>query len=192
MIRFKFHLITRQLQKIKQLIFSLCSMFHVPCFRKGGFTLIEIIFAIFLFTTGILGVYAAIQQTIIASSISTSKLKAAYLAQEGIEIVRNIRDTNWLEDRTATTLWDDGLNVGDWEAGYNDSGLSSYAGNLLNLESGGNTMYGYNSGASTPFTRKITIISGGTDILKVSVDVSWTERGRIHNVVVQENLYNWK
>lgn len=62
-----------------------------------GFTLLEVIIAIFLITVGITAVLLLITKTLGAMSLSFSQLKAAYLAQEGIEVIRNIRDTNWVE-----------------------------------------------------------------------------------------------
>jgi len=72
-----------------------------------GFTILELIVAIFVMTVGVLGAYAVVQQIIVYNSISSSRLTAAYLAQEGIELVRNIRDTNWLDP--VNPLWDDGI-----------------------------------------------------------------------------------
>lgn len=165
--------------------------------NQKSFTLLEVLIAVFFLTAGIFGAYTVIQQTLINTSVSVSKLTAAYLAQEGIEIVRNIRDTNWLEDRSVSTSWDDGLVLpiidcrAGCEADYNDSNLSSYNGNPLYIETISG-MYGYDSGTPTPFTRKITITPNGTDILEVLVNVSWQEGPRTLNVAVQENLYNWK
>jgi hypothetical protein len=149
-----------------------------------SFTLIETITAIFILTTGILALSSLISYFISVSSISSQRLIAAYLAQEGIEIVRNLRDTNLLNGRN----WDYGLDTGDWQADYDDNALSPYAGSFLNLETNG--LYGYNSGAQTNFKRKISLQKSG-DVLKVLVEVSWQERGRSHSLKVQGNLYNW-
>lgn len=165
-------------------------MFYVPCFMKRGFTLVEVIIAIFVLLVGILGTFAATQQIISYISFSNSKLSVVYLAQEGIEIVRNIRDTNWLERED----WDNGLWSGDWQADYNDLSLSSYSGNFLNLETAG--FYGYGTGTPTKFKRKITIElvdtnGDGENDLKVTVLVEWKERGKTNKITVRENLYNW-
>ena len=152
-----------------------------------GFTLLEGLVAIFLITVGIGGAYVLTSQTISSAKISSQKLIAAYLVQEGIEIVRNIRDTNWLEE----TSWNDGLSSGDWEADYQTQNLTqSYAGHYLNIDSNG--FYSYSSGSPTIFERKINITPEGSDILKVTVQVEWQERGRTHQIKAQENLYNWR
>jgi type II secretory pathway pseudopilin PulG len=150
-----------------------------------SFTLIETITAIFILTTGILALSSLISYFISASSISSQRLIAAYLAQEGIEIVRNLRDTNLLNGRS----WDYGLNSGDWQADYNDATLSPYTGSFLNLEGSG--FYGYGSGNLTVFKRKINLQKSG-NVLKILVEVSWQERGRSHSLTAQANLYNWQ
>jgi len=77
-----------------------------------SFTILEVIAAIFVMTVGVLSAYAIVQQIIIYNSISSSRLAAAYLAMEGIEEVRNIRDTNWLEGEA----WDSGIGSSNWIA----------------------------------------------------------------------------
>ena len=129
---------------------------------QKSFTLIEVIVAIFLITVGTVGAFSLIQRTIAFTVISSSRLVAANLAQEGIEIVRNTRDTNWLSDNP----WDEGLSSGDWQ----------------DVEM---------NGQATNFQRRITITSG-VDVLDVQVEVSWQERLRDHQVTVQTKLHNWK
>ena len=128
-----------------------------------GFTLIEIVVAIFLLTVGTMGAFSLIQQTIAFTSIASAQLAATYLAQEGIETIRNIRDSNFL----ANSTWDNGLASSDWQ------------------------VVNFLDGSQSNFQRKITITSGGSDILEVSVEVSWSERGRTHQVTVATELYNW-
>ena len=158
---------------------------------KRGFTLLEVILAIFVIMVGIVGTLGIIQQGISYTQLSSSRLTADYLAQEGIEIVRNIRDTNWLEWRAnQDILWSDGIPSGDWEADYKTQNLTqSYTGTYLNIDNSG--FYSYFSGSPAKFKRKITIAKD-TNILKISVQVKWQERGRNNQVTVQENLYNWR
>ncbi len=156
---------------------------------RKGFTLLEVIIAIFLIVVGIAGAFLLITRTISTMSLSSSRLVAAYLTQEGIEIVRNIRDTNWIEGAPS---WDDGLSAGDWEVDYNDPDLSSYSGNPLNIETA-TDFYGYDSGTPTKFKRKITIVPLiSPDRLEVTVETTWTEKGKAHSHTAQEILYNWR
>ena len=156
---------------------------------KSGFTLIEVLTAIFLIVAGLIGALSIISQTISFTSLSSSKLVANYLAQEGIETVRNIRDGNWLEQNS----WTEGLLDGDWQADYNDSALSPYNDDqYLKIDNEG--FYNYESGNNTKFRRKITIVQDtdeGNPRLKVSVLVEWQQIGSPHKVTAQEYLYNW-
>lgn len=161
---------------------------------KKGFTIIEVIVAIFVIVTGFVGVLSLVTQTVSSATYSKDKLIAAYLAQEGIEIVRNIRDTNWISG----VGWDTDLTscsaASPCQGDYNDSSLSPYADNPLNIETASG-YYGYDSGTSTKFKRKITITSttdpDGNPILNVSVLVQWQEREKTYSLEAQENLYNW-
>ena len=163
-----------------------------PLDEKGaGFTIIEVLIAVAVITVGIMGILTIIHQTIAQMALSSSRLVATYLAQEGMEIVRNIRDTNWLDPTNPP--WNDGLNPGDWEADYNDSSLSSY-GASLKINGG---FYNYDTGDPTRFKRKITISDPNNpecplaDCFSVKVEVSWQQLARTHQVIVEEYLYNW-
>lgn len=80
--------------------------------NKKGFTIIEVLMAVFILTIGILGAFAAVQMIITFTSGIAFRLQAVYLAQEGIENIRNIRDSNWL----AQAVWDRGISTTNWEA----------------------------------------------------------------------------
>ena len=79
--------------------------------NKKGFTLIEATLATFILVVGVLGVFSAIQIITRFTSEVSLRLQATYLAQEGIESIRNIRDSNWL----AQKVWDDGISAGSQE-----------------------------------------------------------------------------
>lgn len=161
-----------------------------PTKNGAGFTIIEVLIAVAVITIGILGILVIIHQTIAYMALSSSRLVATYLAQEGMEIVRNIRDTNWLNARS----WNDGLNQGDYEADYNDPSLLSWGNNYLKINGG---FYNYDSGDLTRFKRKITISDpgqascGNAPCLSVKAEVFWQQLGRTHQVVSEEYLYNW-
>lgn len=155
---------------------------------KNAFTILEVMLAIFILTAAIGGSFILIQKTLFSVSQSQSKLIAVYLGQEGIEIVRNIRDTNWLKGLS----WDNGLEEGEWEADYNDEGLTQQynGGQFLKTDTDG--FYDYSGDTLTQFKRKITIFPIDDHKLEVSVEVEWTKRGRVYTIdLVVEHLYNW-
>lgn len=162
--------------------------YRLPSAKKHkGFTLIEVLAAVLLIVIGALGAFSLVQQVVSFISISSSRLTAAYLSLEGVEIVRNIRDGNYLSG----LAWDEGILEGDQEADYQSQSLSPFdGGRFLNIEDA-DGFYGYSPGTPTPFKRKIIIDKSESDTIKIEVQVSWDERGRTHQFSVRENLYKW-
>ena len=175
--------------------------------------------AVFILTVGAGAALSLINQTLATASVVEQTLIASYLAQEGIEIVRNIRDTNWLQSRDSSksSPWDDGLICGvapcicatlpcEYEADYTtvtlektadfekctDPGFNCQAYNetLLNIDTDGFYSYGP-ADAQTKFNRKITIEKPQSDEIKITVEIIWQERGRPHSFTALEHITNW-
>ena len=114
--------------------------------NKNSFTIIEVIIATFILTTGTLGIFSVIQMILTFTSNVSSQLAAVYLTQEGIENIRNIRDSNWLKQRSVPdTTWDDGILSADWQT-------------------------------IGKFQRRTTITKPQSDRMVVSVEVKWSDR----------------
>lgn len=64
--------------------------------KKNGFTILELMVTIVVILIGVLGAYSVIQDILLSTAKSSNRLTATYLAQEGIELIRNERDTNWI------------------------------------------------------------------------------------------------
>lgn len=159
--------------------------------NKKGFTLLEVIIAIFIITIGITGAVNLINYSISNTIVSRSQVVAVNLAQEGLEVVRAIRDTNWLED----AVWNDGLDAGNWRVQYDSVELLSLDSNppLKMLDSGGVFVYRYSSlGTDSLFRRKVSITTISATEIQVTSEVTWSERGRSFLVSAEERLYDWK
>ncbi|MHB8660533.1 MAG: type IV pilus modification PilV family protein [Minisyncoccota bacterium] len=84
--------------------------------KRAGFTLVEALVAIAILKKAIAGAMYAANRAIVAAEIAQEQLTASYLAQEGIEYVRSMRDGAYLNaikssDPNATTdSWNDFLN----------------------------------------------------------------------------------
>ncbi|OQA04136.1 MAG: hypothetical protein BWY68_00496 [bacterium ADurb.Bin400] len=73
---------------------------------KRGFGVLEVLISAAIIAI-ILGALVSIGRASVASSkLSLQRTQASYLAQEGIEILRQIRDSRWIDGDTRTT-WDD-------------------------------------------------------------------------------------
>lgn len=59
------------------------------------FSIIEILVGIFIFTMGLLSVYLTIQSSVNLNDLSKNQIIASNLSREWIELVRNVRDSNF-------------------------------------------------------------------------------------------------
>ena len=73
--------------------------------KKNGLSIPEVMIAIFIILVGLSGISGVISKIIPVAGLSSLYFEASYLAQEGIELVRNIRDENWINFRA----WNDGI-----------------------------------------------------------------------------------
>lgn len=76
-----------------------------------GFTLTEVMIGMMILTVAIVSASNLLTGIISSNQNNLTTLQAYYLSQEGLEIVRNIRDTNWLHNRDwlgkgYTDIWD--------------------------------------------------------------------------------------
>lgn len=152
--------------------------------NNRGFTIIELMATMIIVTIGVVGAYSVVQQILAITSSASQRLTAAYLAQEGIELVRNIRDTNWVEG----SAWNQGLANGDWEMDYNDSSLLAYNNRNLLVN---NNLYNYDSGVASIYKRKINL-NGNASSITVSVEMEWSYNGSTHTLTAEGEIYDWK
>ncbi|MBU2539798.1 hypothetical protein KJ786_01390 [Patescibacteria group bacterium] len=168
--------------------------------NQKGLTMIEAIIATFILVVAIIGSYLIFVEISSTTKVISSRLTAAYLAQEGMEIIRNIRDTNWLKEVSWSDLIDgvpcsSGCEV-DYRTEQGDtSTLFSWgtSGNYLKLDE--NNYYSYSIhplAIATKFKRKIITTHLNDNTLGVSVLVQWEDRGKPYEFLVEGYLYNWK
>lgn len=180
-----------------------------------GFTLTETLVAASIFTLAILALFSNISKGISDTNLVKSRIIGAYLAQEGIEYMRNLRDTYVLYDAGgASTGWttfnsrltsascngvngcyfdDQNVNYADTSQPLIDMTLNACGGTcpilLYNASSG---KYNYVSGGSnTVFRRKVTISQPNGNETIITVNVSWTYKSVSGSVTFSEKLYKW-
>jgi len=131
--------------------------------KFGGFTLIEVLAAILVLTIGLVSVLSLVSYNIKQGSQTMNQIIAFNLAQEGIEIVRNIRDTNIKQGN------DYDLNIANGNVDYDSGGVVDDIDELYLISD----KYVHDAGAPTPFKRHIEIDSSAGDHLKVESIVEW-------------------
>jgi prepilin-type N-terminal cleavage/methylation domain-containing protein len=86
--------------------------------NKDGFTLTEVLIAVMVLTVAVVTSSNLLVQLIRSNDTNVKSIQAYYLAIEGIEGVRQIRDTNWLhnsdwlESTTRFNLWGGEFEIG--------------------------------------------------------------------------------
>jgi prepilin-type N-terminal cleavage/methylation domain-containing protein len=160
-----------------------------------GFTLLETLVAIAILLMALLGPFTIAQQSLKSAYYARDQITAYYLAQEGVEFVRAVRDQNYL----AGSDWLTGIDV----ACTNVACIVDYPNFTysvcpqggcppLKVSSSGN-LFNHASGTDSPFTRQIRLTTHPTNpaIIIVSVTVSWKSAGVPRVFTIQERLFNW-
>jgi hypothetical protein len=152
-------------------------------------------------------------QSLATAYYARDEITAFYLAQEGIEVVRNLRDNNILANAEGATPVNILNNIPintpfrvDARVPYTSSVTPCSSGTCIPLQTDG-TLYGYNGTPpsspwlNTQFTRIMTACfvqtdgtctAAVTDEVKITATVSW-QTGSIkkRTVNISENLYRW-
>lgn len=156
--------------------------------KNSGQVLIESMVALTIAVVGLLGILALLSQSLSLNRVVSQQLIGNYLAAEGLEIVKNIIDSNVIASRP----WNDGFSSGDFEADYQSLSLESNQNRPLRFDSA-NLFYSYGTGGPSPFVRTVTIEFISPDEMKVNSVVRWTTRGRgMFEVNLEDHFFNWR
>ncbi len=160
---------------------------------ESGFFLLEVIIAVFILEIGVIGTVLLLKQASSSVSVSASRLVAAQLAQEGIEIVKNIRDINYNEIDKWGTWYNSISGISYYLVQYNDVALRTFSDTALKLNSV-TGLYGYDAGGAVPadFKRKIILEKISADEVKVVTEMTWQDRGRSYTLEAEDRLWNWR
>jgi prepilin-type N-terminal cleavage/methylation domain-containing protein len=185
-----------------------------PRFSKG-FTLLETMIAVTILTLSISGPLLAASRALVLAEISRDQLTASYLAQEGIEYVRAMRDDAYLDNYRAgsqdlsNAAWD------DFTAGALAWSITQCVSSSCTLDPTQPMGYGVNKalnrytapaplylsnsiytqqtvGTKTPFTRTIQATATSANEEQVVSTVSWSFHGTTYTVAVSDHLTSWQ
>lgn len=131
-----------------------------------GQGLMEVIVAIAIITTGIAGTITLTYSNLRSNETSFNQIVAANLAREGIEVIRNIRDENWLQGKTwiqgfknmtaNPTDYDGIINFDKatkrWSVDLTKNGITE---GRLYIDADG--VYNHTNGTPTPYWRNVEV-----------------------------------
>ena len=179
-----------------------------------GQSLLETVFAIGILLIVVAAILGLTKANLVGQQESEFQVLANNLAREGIEVVRLVRDSNWLAGVPWNTGLDGGLTAvvdfnsaaGDWTIVFNPTVIGQ------KLYTDANGTFSHNpTGNPTLLSRVVNFASicqdfSGVEIittdttdcdgpsygLEVRSVVSWEERGLNRSVTLQDLLYAWK
>jgi len=167
--------------------------------KQKAFTLVEVLIAISILTIGILSGFILITKVLYNTAVIQDRLTASFLTQEGIELVRQVRDSNFLQIMNGESVeWKDGLADGSYT-------IESKAGSeqpitLTSVDTGEGSnfrynddtkIYNYTTGEPTTFNREIKITTINDDEIRVESIMEWTTKRIDFTLTVEDHLFNW-
>ena len=179
-----------------------------------GFTLIEVLVALFILSLSIVAMMSVLASGISNTAYAKNKMIATYLAQEGVEYFRNMRDTNMLyyDSQSASNGWNNfvtnntkGANqctnnkVCNFDASVlntitNCNAPTCTALNFISSSVGGGGYSNTGGGTATIFARKVTaipVVDSNNEQITISSTVEWTQKSTKYSVTFSEVLFNW-
>jgi len=185
---------------------------HIPT----GFTLIEAMIAVTILTLSVAGPLFTANRAIVAAETARDRLTASYLAQEGIEYVREMRDDAYLnayrnnEPNVSTTAWADFVSGSNpWSitqcietACTLDTTRDMGYGSSFSATSGNSPMYLLSNGVYSqqnlpgsvvqPYTRTIQAFTLSASDERIVSMVSWSYHGVPYLVTISDHLTPWQ
>lgn len=169
--------------------------------QKKGYSLIEVLLVTVIIMISFTALFGFSASVIKSDTESRNEVLAANLAQEGLEMVRNIRDSDMLA-LTDPSDWRDNLPSGsNYMPSINSNGkvtLANAGDASVYYDSSTGGRY-YNcaascSGLKTSFRRSITVTQIDANKLQITSDVKWysaTNSSLERSVSAQAILTSW-
>lgn len=164
--------------------------------QQSGFTLVESLVSITLIILAITGSYEAARNGVVAGIFTKDQITSFYLAQEGIEQIRNRRDTNALQ---AAPNWLTGITAsggpcssGDCKVDAVQNTITSCGGDCGYLNQDSNGFFTYGSGTPTKFKRTITVTAINANEVSVQARIDWAKGVVNQSFTAKEYLMNWQ
>ena len=162
--------------------------------EKKGFTLIETLVAVTLLAVAVAEPLTLAARGLSSSLLARDQITAFFLAQEGVELVRNARDTNALTGANwLSGIPTDGDGAFTVDAKTASGGISSCSGDCAPLNYDETTgFYTYSAGDASKFTRTITVETVSAYEVEILVTIEWQTGVFNRSFTIAEHISNWQ
>lgn len=152
--------------------------------NKKGFSFMEVMVTIAILSAGLLAILTLVANSISNAINSRDGIIASELAQEGIELVRNFRDNNLINNETSVfsdfpTIDRDNCRIDKDSMVFNDSSCNSNSKKLYLDNSG---FYIHSGATETKFQRKL-IVDYDTPLASSAV------RSDVYSIVIWGGIF---
>jgi len=165
---------------------------------QKGFTIVETLVAITVLMIAIAGPLSIASKSLTAAVTSRDQFVASYLAQESLEVVKNIRDndlatgSSWLASPSA-------INLNTCIASNPCDASSIDSPTILNGQTSAYRLYQASNGYShttgsastiSPFSREFYLTQVTANEYAVTVSVAWNEGSIPYSIIVSNTIIN--
>ena len=166
--------------------------------------------ALFVLTAGLLGIMSLLSQSLALNKITSDQIKAAYLAEEGLELAKNLVDhdiyqsldggNGWGKSGPDPTFPSTGKNYAfDYLTCTTVHGHGNNCPNLPGFDARqplrydpATNMYSYSGSVVTSFTRNIHVLVSNNQEVGVQSIVTWpTGPVTTQSITLEDYFYNW-
>lgn len=163
---------------------------------RSGFTLIETFVAITVLLVSLAGPLTLAAQALRSAYFARDEITAYYLAQEGLEYARAVRDQNYLA--SPQSPWLNG--IADCVSATCQIDFPNFSHTIcaqgvcqpLSFDPA-TGLFQTKTGTASIYTRALTIVpvANNSDEVKVSVTMTWFSGGINRTFTLSEHLFNW-
>lgn len=144
--------------------------------KNRAFTLIEVVISVSVVSILLTAVYGLIITTINTNQRNLHTFQATMLANEGLEVVRYMRDSNWLQNYS----WNKGLEAGTINLSEIDRSPfweTSVQAEVIDI-----------------YTREIELkeVENYGGVVEVIARVTWDESGKERDITLSTYLSDWQ
>lgn len=182
--------------------------------NQKGFTFVEILIATLIISSSFVALFALNSSNVASGDLAQQRYVASNLAQEGIEVISNIRHTNWLQCSGDRDAWrgvgcNDGIDLSagtylvQYDSDQDTDLIDASGGTDTTLYRDSNNNYCHpsiscsGSADSSLYSRTVEIVDNpngcsNSVCFGVKSQVTWSFRGKNYDVTLYDVLFNWR